>query len=411
MTALREAIMFLYPGKKNEQTGTPPPQPRAPGIHQNGGHRKPFRNKVTIAARVNAAAAAGEEMPTIPEEPTDNGDISPDPEEPPEEDDTATQALVAELEAQPEGFEIGMQEFSDRVGALNEVMATVTSQKLRVQTIGRGWTDKAPPKAGQPPQGAPGAPQGKARGKGPRLTRDQLMKIHLCTLCLQYGHWSDTCSKNPKNSASSSRETPKHVRVASLLSRVTENLNDMEAYQSPKQSMVVHVAYEIPRDPLQICGTKLQDAPMIGDHEPVMVLDTACQRSCASQAWLQAHIHLLTSAGIPNEKSEFSETFRFGEGKNRPSSCRHSFVAATGGRSWVARVCEVEQPIPFWVSLSAIEAIGAIPNMITKTVYLLGLGISAPLVRTRAGYIAICLHDEFLEDKCEWLPQRHWQRD
>ena len=176
MAAFREAIMFLYPGKKNEQTGLTTQGPhRVPGTPQTTGHRKPFRNNVTLATRHNAAAVAGEEMLTIQEELSDTGGLSPDPEEQPEADDAVTLALVAEMEARPEGFETGLQEFSDRFGALNKVMAMVTYQKLRVQTIGRGWTDKAPPKAGQPPQGDP---KGKGRGKGPRLTRDQLMKIH-----------------------------------------------------------------------------------------------------------------------------------------------------------------------------------------------------------------------------------------
>ena len=59
--------------------------------------------------------------------------------------------------------------------SVKDVLATVTANKLKDKTLGCGWSQG-------PKKPIPGA---KAR-----LSREEMMKVHPCSVCLKFGHWS-----------------------------------------------------------------------------------------------------------------------------------------------------------------------------------------------------------------------------
>ena len=157
----------------------------------------------------------------------------------------------------------------------------MTANKLKEKTLGRGWSQgsKRP------------IPAAKAR-----LSQEEMMKVHPCSICMKFGHWSRQCPQNPKKKTISGEveQTPREVRFTALVDSARRpgqdgissfDLNPSSRYM---ETMVTHFMTHVDRSPIQVCGSNLLFSTH-NDDEPFLIIDTACQKQCCSYAWADQH--------------------------------------------------------------------------------------------------------------------------
>ena len=167
---VHEAILTLFPHKKFENMGaTVHTNPQTAATAESGGARRlPFRRHQAAAP---ARAVRVTELGEIPEE---------------EEAGDAQDVYIAQcVELYDTAMEVMAVCATDEA---QETLATVTAKKLSNQTLGRKFTSK-PKELG-------------AAGKSARPSVEELMKVHPCAICQQFGHWHRTCPQNPDRDAS-----------------------------------------------------------------------------------------------------------------------------------------------------------------------------------------------------------------
>ena len=102
------------------------------------------------------------------------------------------------------------------------------------------------------------------------------------------------------------------------------------------------------------------------DLSGYMVLDTACQRSCAGTKWMQTHEKLLNNHGLVCHHEPCKDRFQFGAGSCQTALGRCYFPAAFAGQETqglVLGVSILDLPIPFLASRILLEQLGCIVDM------------------------------------------------
>ena len=194
--AIYSAIQTLYPQRRDEGGQGESSRP-ATNTTQANSQRRPF------VARGASAPSRSVRMAEVQE--NDNHDkVSDGP--PPlevEEPDPGDEQDNEEIEPEPEEVDALVTSItSSLASSVKDVLATVTANKLKEKTLGRGWSQgsKRP------------IPAAKAR-----LSREEMMKVHPCSICMKFGHWSRECSQNPNRKTSGEVEqTPREVRFTAL---------------------------------------------------------------------------------------------------------------------------------------------------------------------------------------------------
>ena len=122
----------------------------------------------------------------------------------------------------------------------------------------------------------------------------------------------------------------------------------------------------------------------------LMVLDTACQRTCAGKAWSQRHDHSLGELSLKTYHHPCVDVFQFGKGKAVQASTRKYFPVAIGSTCCIFGAALLDAEIPFLASNTLLMSLGAIldlPNHLQKA---RGYG-SDP----HASGTFVCQHHEF----------------
>ena len=128
-----------------------------------------------------------------------------------------------------------------------------------------------------------------------------------------------------------------------------------------------------------------------------MIVDTACQRSCHGQGWMEQHLELLKAKGqtwLPQYRScEKTDWFQFGAGGPVKATGITRLPCATDGKHYLIDSCELTAGIPMLGSLKLLKALGTVLDLQAETAYLSKLQVTVPLRRLENGHLALSLLD------------------
>ena len=291
---------------------------------------------------------------------------------------------------------------------------TVTANKLKAVTLGRGWTSKATPAPSGTGKATSSRPPDPARAK----ELNELKKKHPCSVCAELRHWYNDKDANGNPLCKMAPRTGKHVHFATVDGGVLDPSGTPEAQSlivaaekgsgstgaqhasltrgNSFYAFVVNVAHvqhpstsSVPLPTLSVLANE--------SHEPIAIIDTACQVTVGRSAWLSNHSEFLSSSHehIPRTHTVAHEqNFRFGDGELRPSKQRHVIPCGIGKRTIILRVCEVPQPIACLLSRSAVTTLGMVLNMIKDVVHFTHIGAhDIPLVISANGHLGVSIAD------------------
>ena len=253
---------------------------------------------------------------------------------------------------------------------------TVTSNKLRAATLGRKFTG--------------------------RKSIEERKRTSTCSACGAVGHWSGDpeCSISskgggkkkgkgkPAGGAPSSSGTSSYYPKKTFV--VTYGDEQQDDPTDPSDTFYTFMTKSIDSEIVDTVDTSafVFVAESI-DLSGYMVLDTACQRSCAGTKWMQTHEKLLNNHGLVCHHEPCKDRFQFGAGSCQTALGRCYFPAAFAGQvtqGLVLGVSILDLPIPFLASRILLEQLGCIIDMSQNVLHMTKVGVSLPL-RRRHGHI------------------------
>ena len=351
----------------------------APGATPATGGQRPKRppgGKGTHPRRVFLAEHAEDtQLDEIPEETADNPDE--------DHDDQAEDHDAEGAEADDPDDIDPDEQISEALDVL-----TVTAKKLNGLRLGRKFS------------GGPGKPK-------PDIATQK--KTSHCVVCGQVGHWKgdEQCPGTPAASAKAAssstappartgRPDPKEKRgphqaffvkdYGAIEITDQDNGNGAPAFGTAFQ---VNVVFEVqaahPRDP---------------GFDGLMVLDTACQRTCCGQRWLQAYTAALDQVGLQPHATPFQDVFQFGTGKPVTAANRSYLPVGIGGTDLLVGTGALSVEIPLLASNSLLDQLGMVLDMPNNTVTFATLSTTVPLLRV-GGHLTVCI-SEFSGSKQTW---------
>ena len=241
-------------------------------------------------------------------------------------------------------------------------------------------------------------------GSKPKLNGNQVEKKKTktqCWDCGEFGHWGGDpqCPKpgaglhKPKQ-AGKRPAVQKHVKVVESLN--TEHVLD----EPPVSNEINMVHHDSMRFEEALESSKQEDKPVPGlsrDKVLMGALDSACNRTCAGEVWIQ-HF-LLTLQHAPPEvqaivaTAEENELFRFGNGGTQRSSVRYRLPVMVGNNLLAVWVSVVKVPsLGLLLGRDFLDGIGAVISFTKQKLrpdFLDGKLIS--LSQVAAGHFALSL--------------------
>ena len=381
-----------YQGSSSSSSGSWRPQNL-----QRGGARPFSSSSSTAASSSNSAASSKGSGKRFPRRVFQTEHHT---EENAEQDENAKLETVQEGDEENEEFEDAAEECQpDDVAAdeyastapLEETLAeiadvlTVTSKKLQSSVLGRKFT-------------------------GRRSIEDR-KRTSSCSACGQMGHWagdavcqvssgqkgrgsSDGGKGAQKGKGKNSNFTPKKAFMVSF----PQELDGEQPPQQSEQQTSSHTTYFtymtlFKHDDATVPVAETFVTETI-DFAGFMVLDTACQRSCCSQRWLDVHQKLLSRHRLSVKCIESEDVFQFGAGRPRIAKQRAYIPIGFQGQDWgiLFGASVVDACIPFLASRSLMDRLGCIIDFEKRILHMKLLGISIPL-KLKHGHLAVSIAD------------------
>ena len=267
---------------------------------------------------------------------------------------------------------------------------TVTSKKLQSTVLGRKYSGK--PK-----------------------TIEERKKTSTCSACGEQGHWhgdsicpmSGTGSKgqsgrggkgsNGKSSGSGkggkagrdSSTFNQYPKKAFVVNSQTQQ-DDQVEHDGPTSTTTPMTFFtftsHLVSDPIfEVHATEIQE--FVG----YMVLDTACQRSCCSEDWIDRHAQTLANFRLSIKMVNATDVFQFGSGKPQTSQQRAYFPVSFEGQKQqgvLLGVSVLTAGIPFLASNTLLGRLGCVLDMPKGIVYFSTIDVALPL-RFHMGHIVV----------------------
>ena len=162
-------------------------------------------------------------------------------------------------------------------------------------------------------------------------------------------------------------------------------------YGSPFQ---VNVVYRIQAEPGH-------DA----DFSQLMILDTACQRTCCGTAWEESHDRWLREHRLRPHHISCSDAFQFGRGDPLKAARRTYIPAGIGGTNMIFGAGVVDAKVPLLASNKLLDQLGMILDLPRDLVSFEKLSVTVPLHRV-SGHLAVCITDFNARPTWKELQQR-----
>ena len=234
-----------------------------------------------------------------------------------------------------------------------------------------------------------------------------------CAVCGQQGHWQGDpeCAasskktnkgsgkggkSDEKSSTGSSGKNPKTVHFVSFRHSNSDHEDEVLDHHPSHQVFVSsHVGQQV----------LLADATKAAGF---VILDTACQRMCVGQPWVDSHTEKLQVFGIQPFLRPLQESFEFGKGPLVKSEDAFCFPASFGGQLCLMAPCIVPASIPCLASQTWMTDVGTVLDLAERQVHFSALHVSVPLHMIN-GHIAIDVMEfkKFHEHVSFWKTSVH----
>ena len=296
----------------------------------------------------------------------------PEPNDDPEGDDLPQEG---QDEVPGDDDELGEKDPSGEDLGLNDLaeVLTVTARKLAAVTQGRKFSGQ------------------------PKRSLADKKRNSICAGCGNKGHWAndDECPLNQNQSGSSSA-APKRK------GKGHKGRDDRGAVDAKKVMTVFHntgfdstIEY-IPDDTApnhhfaMVCTAPIFSCltTSFQDSFGYMIMDTACQRACCGQMWMDGHEKLLKEFSLKVFYEESNEHFQFGSGQPVETTQKAWIPAGLEQHCLSFGVNVLPSEIPFLGSLKILNSLGSIIDLNQRVVHFSTIGVTCPLKRV-CGHLAV----------------------
>ena len=269
--------------------------------------------------------------------------------------------------------------------------------------------------------GNKGAGKSKGKGKGKldaqSALQQQRLQGSLCLGCGSADHWLRDCPNfNVQNAQLASASVTglcldadgavEHYSSWTASTNVDACVTEQD--DSPNVAVLrkKKVYFKLP--PLHEFEPKVDRPPNVllqyceGPCSAYIIADTGCQRQVAGKAWHdQKALEIL-----PLKRLEFPDKCKFSFGPSAPvaSVGRNVYPVAIAGVHFSLSVSVVIAKAPALLSRRAFEALGAVPDVHTGTIYFRALQCTSKLWLSPCGHLAIRL-DEWGDQLFSWPPR------
>ncbi|CAE7938955.1 GIP [Symbiodinium necroappetens] len=138
---------------------------------------------------------------------------------------------------------------------------------------------------------------------------------------------------------------------------------------------------------------KVQAKPeMCAAFSRVMVLDTACQRTCCGVDWERSHDRQLKKHGLSSHQVSCTDSFQFGSGDPLKAAGRTYLPVGLGGTNLIFGVGVVTAKLPLLGSNKLLDQLGMILDLPRNRVCFEKLSVTVPLLRI-GGHLTVCITD------------------
>ena len=280
----------------------------------------------------------------------------------------------------------------DELTSALEVL-TVTAQKLKAFTQGRRWSDgkgsPTSPSKRPPATGKPSYHHGKGKGKGDKGKASKgkgPSKVHVAENLEEEGadhgdhedaEWHDP---NEAPEVTEGDEGEGDYGQDDTYESFFVWMTNWEGQADEHPTTVPpHVSQVLASAPDTAAG--------------LMVVDTACQKTCIGRRAYLAHCEVLRQFGLRCSWTPESEYFKFGAGPPKRSSMSLAIPAAIEGKAMVLIASLLETSIPLLASLRLLKQLGMVLDLTKQCCHLSTLGVTVPLSVTLGGHLALRVTD------------------
>ena len=120
----------------------------------------------------------------------------------------------------------------------------------------------------------------------------------------------------------------------------------------------------------------------------LMVLDTACQRTCCGTAWASSHASLVRAQDLLVYRAPCTDAFQFGSGGPGRAKHRLYMPAGVGEADLVIGASVLEANIPLLASNQLLDELGMVLDMPRSSATFTKLGVTVPVLREN-GHLTI----------------------
>ena len=300
--AIRAALMIQYPEHK-----PPPPvagRDASTAPYQQKGAAKGSTSSSSTSTSSGGFGGKGEGFKgsrrVFQTEALDSVEEVPEPNDDPEGDDLPQEG---QDEVPGDDDELGEQDPSGEDLGLNDLaekLTAVTARKLAAVTQGRKFSGQ------------------------PKRSLADKKRNSICAGCGNKGHWAndDECPLNQNQSGSSSaapkgkgkghkgRDDRGAVDAKKVMTVFHNTGFDSTIEYTPDDAAPNHHFAMVCTVPIFSCLTT-----SFQDSFGYMIMDTACQRACCGQMWMDGHEKLLKEFSLKVFYEESNEHFQFGSGQ------------------------------------------------------------------------------------------------
>ena len=223
---------------------------------------------------------------------------------------------------------------------------------------------------------------------GPKKDPTSLKKETHCAACGEKGHWrGDTECKvsgkgtSPPSETSKGQESGKGAKKGphqTYLVRHAEH-GSLEVVDEATYGTMfsINVVFDVRR---------ATDGDV--DFSGLMILDTACQRTCCGSLWATSHASLLRAQDLPVYRAPCTDAFQFGSGDPVKAKHRLYMPAGIGGTDLAIGAGVLEANIPLLASNQLLDQLGLVLDMPKSSATFTKLGVTVPVQRNN-GHLTV----------------------
>ena len=261
---------------------------------------------------------------------------------------------------------------------------TVTAKKLSGITLGRKFTTGNAKKVKQNP--------------------DELRKVTHCGACGALGHWhaDPECPHNKgkparqdgppggKGGQRSSKSDKKRDQRPHQVSLVHHEHGGVHIGDTDEQYGSMFTVHMVSIAPFLVNEVKSFLGPdcFVG----LMVIDTACQRTCCGMDWYNSYVKYLNTYKMRCKEIPVKETFQFGKGTPTTSTTRTYLPCVFEEFPLLIGASLLPEKIPLLGSNSLLDSLGSVIDFPNQCITLQAIGKTLPIRKVR-DHICIELFD------------------